>query len=102
MTSQNSPCCCRSLKARNVDAIIVIGYPAALAAKSTGIPMVGAVGLGDPVETSLIESLAHPGGNITGISDVATTLSTKRLSLLKELSPTCKKWRCCGTRTISA
>ena len=49
------------------------------------------MGAGDPVETRLIESLAHPGGNITGISDVATTLTTKRLSLLKELSPKLQK-----------
>ncbi len=79
------------LKARDVDAIIVTGYPAALAAKSVGVPTVGANGLGDPVETRLIDSLAHPGGNITGISDVATTLTTKRLSLLKELSPKLQK-----------
>jgi putative tryptophan/tyrosine transport system substrate-binding protein len=79
------------LKAREVDAIIVIGYPAALAAKSTGIPTVGANGLGDPVETKLIDSLAHPGGNITGISDVAATLTTKRLSLLKQMSPKLQK-----------
>jgi putative ABC transport system substrate-binding protein len=79
------------LKARDVDAMIVVGYPAALAAKSSGIPTVGAVGLGDPVETRMIESLAHPGGNITGISDVATELTTKRLSLLKEMSPKLQK-----------
>ena len=79
------------LKARDVDAIIVTGYRAALAAKSTGIPTVGAFGLGDPVETRLIDSLAHPGGNITGISDVAATLTTKRLSLLKEMSPKLRK-----------
>jgi putative tryptophan/tyrosine transport system substrate-binding protein len=79
------------LKARDVDAIIVVGYPAALAAKSTGIATVGANGLGDPVETRLIDSLAHPGGNITGISDVATSLTTKRLSLLKEMSPKLRK-----------
>jgi putative ABC transport system substrate-binding protein len=79
------------LMARDVDAIIVAGYPAALAAKSTGIPTVGANGLGDPVETGLIDSLAHPGGNITGISDVAATLTTKRLSLLKEMSPKLQK-----------
>jgi putative ABC transport system substrate-binding protein len=79
------------LKARDVDAIVVVGYPAALAAKSTGIPTVGANGLGDPVETRLIDSLAHPGGNITGISDVATTLTTKRLSLLKQMSPKLQK-----------
>lgn len=79
------------LKARGVDVVMVVGYPAALAAKSTGIPTVGANGLGDPVETKLIESLAHPGGNITGISDVAATLTTKRLSLLKEMSPGLQK-----------
>jgi putative ABC transport system substrate-binding protein len=81
----------QELKARNVDAIVVVGYPLALAGKSMGIPLVGALGLGDPVATGLIESLAHPGGNITGISDTAATLSTKRLSLLKALSPSLKK-----------
>jgi ABC-type uncharacterized transport system substrate-binding protein len=85
------PVLLQELKARDVDAVIVVGYPAALAAKSTGIPMVGALGLGDPVETRLIDSLAHPGGNITGISDVATALTTKRLSLLKEISPRLRK-----------
>lgn len=75
------------LKAKSVDAIVIIGYPTALAAKTAGIPTVAASGIGDPVETRLIESLAHPGGNITGISDVAATLSAKRLSLLKEMSP---------------
>jgi putative ABC transport system substrate-binding protein len=96
------PALLQELKTRDVDAIIVVGYPAALAAKSSGIPIVGANGLGDPIETGMIESLAHPGGNITGISDVATTLTTKRLSLLKELSPNSRRWRCSGTRMISA
>jgi putative ABC transport system substrate-binding protein len=85
------PSLLEELKALHVDAIMVVGYPAALAAKSTGIPTVGANGLGDPVETKLIESLAHPGGNLTGISDVAATLTTKRLSLLKEMSPKLQK-----------
>jgi putative ABC transport system substrate-binding protein len=79
------------LKARGVDAIIVIGYRTALAAKPTGIPTIGANGIGDPVETKLIDSLAHPGGNITGISDVAATLTSKRLQLLKEMTPNLKK-----------
>ena len=85
------PAMLQELKSRHVDAIIVIGYPVALATKPTGIPTIGALGLGDPVETRLINSLAHPGGNITGISDVATTLSTKRLQLLKEMSPQLQK-----------
>ena len=85
------PSLLQELKAANVDALVVTGYPAAVGAKSIGIPTVGAVGLGDPVETRLIDSLSHPGGNLTGISDVATTLSTKRLSLLKEMSPKLQK-----------
>jgi putative ABC transport system substrate-binding protein len=81
------PSALQELKSRGVDAIVIIGFPAALAAKSIGVPIVGAVGLGDPVATGLIESSAHPGGNITGISDVAAMLTTKRLSLLRQLSP---------------
>src|SRR5213078_2445080 len=51
------------------------------------IPTVLAGGAGDPVATGLVQSLAHPGGNVTGISDDAAMLSTKRLGLLKEISP---------------
>jgi ABC-type uncharacterized transport system substrate-binding protein len=80
-----------NLKANKVDVVVVSGYPTALAAKMAGVPTVVAVGAGDPVATGLVESLAHPGGNITGISDVAATLTTKRLSLLKEMSPKLQK-----------
>jgi putative ABC transport system substrate-binding protein len=76
-----------SMTAANVDAVVVVGYPTALAAKAIGIPTVIASGGGDPVATGLIDGLARPGGNITGISDIATTLSTKRLALLKQLLP---------------
>lgn len=75
------------LKAAKVDVIVVFGYPAAVAAKAAGLPTVVAFGVGDPVATGLVVNLARPEGNITGISDVATTLSTKRLGLLKELLP---------------
>jgi putative ABC transport system substrate-binding protein len=71
-------------KANKVDVIVAWGYPVVLAAKATGIPTVVGFGVGDPVATGLVESLARPAGNITGISDVATTLSTKRLGLLKD------------------
>jgi len=81
----------QDMKAHDVDVVVIVGYPCAVAAKSAGLPTVGAFGLGDPVETGLIQSQARPGGNITGISDVAATLTTKRLSLLKELSPKLKK-----------
>jgi len=75
------------LKARKVDVIVAWGFPVVAAAKASGLPTVVAFGIGDPVATGLVRNLAEPGGNVTGISDVATTLSTKRLSLLKELLP---------------
>ena len=77
----------QDFKASGIDALVTLGYPAALAAKAAGIPTVVAAGAGDPVATGLVASLARPGGTITGISDDATSLSTKRLSLLKELLP---------------
>ena len=67
------------------------GYPTAVALKAAGVPTVIAAGAGDPVATGLIDGLARPGGNITGISDVATTLTTKRLELLKEAAPKIRK-----------
>ena len=78
-------------KARNVDVIVVWGFPIVVAAKASGIPTVVAFGVGDPVATGLVKSLTQPGGNLTGISDVATELSTKRLGLLKELLPRLKR-----------
>lgn len=77
----------QELKAANVDAIVTVGYPAAAAVKALGIPVVIATGSGDPVQTGLVQSLPHPGGNVTGIADDSAMLSTKRLSLLKGLLP---------------
>jgi putative ABC transport system substrate-binding protein len=77
----------QELKAASVDAVVTVSYPAALAAKASGVATVLASGSGDPVATGLVETLPRPGGNVTGIADDASTLSTKRLSLLKEMSP---------------
>ncbi len=76
------------LVARHVDVIITQGYPAALAAKERAgnTPIVVTLS-GDPVATGLAASLAHPGGNITGVSEIAAELSAKRLALLKEAVP---------------
>jgi putative ABC transport system substrate-binding protein len=75
------------LRARKVDLIVAWGYPVIVATKAAGIPTVVAFGVGDPVATGLVNSLAQPGGVVTGISDAATTLSTKRLGLLQQLVP---------------
>jgi len=77
----------QGIKADGADAIIVSGYPVALACKFANVPTVAAFGVGDPVATKLIDGLARPGGNITGISDNATTLSTKRLTLIQQAVP---------------
>jgi putative tryptophan/tyrosine transport system substrate-binding protein len=78
--------------AASSDAVVVLGWPPANAMmKATGIPTVVAIGAGDPVATGLVASLARPGGNVTGISDNATTLSTKRLELLKQTKPNIRK-----------
>ena len=73
---------------RKVDVIIAAGTPgiaAARAATST-IPIVFTGG-GDLVAAGFIASLAHPGGNLTGISIFGRELHTKRLQLLTELIP---------------
>jgi putative tryptophan/tyrosine transport system substrate-binding protein len=67
--------------------IVIGGFPTALACKVANVPTVAYIGVGDPVATHLIDSLAHPGGNITGISDNATVLATKRLALIKQAVP---------------
>ncbi len=55
------------------------------ATKTIPIVMVGTGG--DPIETGLVESLAHPGGNVTGITTLSRELGGKRLELLKEAVP---------------
>ncbi len=71
-----------------VDVIVTRGTPAALAAKNaTGtIPIIMASS-GDPLATGLVASLAHPGGNVTGLSAYATEIQAKQLELLKEIAP---------------
>ena len=71
-----------------VDLIVVSGAPPALAAKkaTTTIPIVMA-SAGDPVGAGLVASLARPGGNVTGLSSLATELNTKRLEILKDAVP---------------
>jgi ABC-type uncharacterized transport system substrate-binding protein len=79
------------LAASKVDVIITFGYPAALVAKQKGTLPVAASGAGDPVSTGLVDGLARPGGNITGISDVSAELTPKRMQLLKQIAPGLKR-----------
>ena len=81
----------RDIAANKIDVVVAFGYPPAAAMKGTGIPTVVAFGAGDPVATGLVVSLARPAGNVTGISDNAITLSTKRLGLLKQAAPKIRK-----------
>lgn len=71
-----------------VDAIVVTGSQAAVAAKqaTATIPIVMA-GVGDPVGMGLIASLARPGGNVTGLSAAHGDISAKWLELLREVVP---------------
>ena len=73
-----------------VDIILVGGgYRAIQAAKNATktIPIVMMGSVADPVEAGLIESLAHPGGNVTGLTNLSLELGGKRLELLKEAVP---------------
>jgi putative ABC transport system substrate-binding protein len=71
-----------------VDLIVTPGGPTPLAAKkaTSTIPIV-MVGFADPVGAGLVASLARPGGNVTGLSNLGTELNTKRLEILKDAVP---------------
>jgi putative ABC transport system substrate-binding protein len=71
-----------------VDVIVARGTQATFAAKkaTSKIPIV-MTGSSDPVGTGLVRSLAHPGGNVTGMSIVAPELAQKRLELLRRVVP---------------
>jgi len=72
----------------NVDVIVSASAPAAAVVKeaTTSIPIVLASSF-YPVEAGIIKSLAHPGGNVTGVTHFTPELMMKRVQLLKELLP---------------
>ena len=71
-----------------VDLILVTGSPAGAAAKkaTTSVPIVITSSV-DPVGEGLVASLARPGGNVTGFTNIGSALAGKRLELLKETVP---------------
>jgi putative ABC transport system substrate-binding protein len=70
------------------DLLVAVSRPAAMAAQraTTTIPIVFSV-VPDPVGDKLVQSLARPGNNITGLSNMALDLSAKRIELLKDMVP---------------
>jgi putative tryptophan/tyrosine transport system substrate-binding protein len=73
----------------NVDVAIAVTLAGAIALKqiTNTVPIVF-VAIPDPVGSGLVNSLAHPGGNLTGLSIIGADISGKRLSLFKEAVPT--------------
>jgi putative ABC transport system substrate-binding protein len=82
------PALAAELVALHPDVIFAWGGMAGSTAKAATetIPIV-VMSIGDPVGTGLVKSLARPGGNVTGVTEVSTELSGKRLEILKEVVP---------------
>jgi len=86
------PALAEALVADGAVVIVARSYPAARAAKNatSAIPIVIEYA-GEPVETGLAASLARPSGNVTGLSDMSSELSAKRLELLRLVVPDMKR-----------
>jgi ABC-type uncharacterized transport system substrate-binding protein len=82
------PSLAAELAALKLDLLLVSATPAALAAKkATGTIPIVMTSVGDPVGTGLVDSLARPGGNLTGNTTITGEMAGKRLELLKQLVP---------------
>jgi putative ABC transport system substrate-binding protein len=86
------PALAQQLLAWQPDVIVTNLTPATLAAHraTRSIPVVMA-GSGDPVATGLVQSLARPGGNVTGVAALGPELAAKNVELLRELRPDLKR-----------
>jgi putative ABC transport system substrate-binding protein len=82
----------KDLVEQRADVIVAVTQRAAMELRraTSAIPVVLVIGV-NPVGSGLIESLANPGGNLTGLSIMTTDTSGKRLGLLKEAVPTLKR-----------
>jgi putative ABC transport system substrate-binding protein len=87
---ERAPKLAAELVSLNCDVIVVFGgYPWIRAVMDTTktIPIVMTGGGVDPVDSGVIKSLARPGGNVTGITNLGTNLASKRLEIFKEALP---------------
>jgi putative ABC transport system substrate-binding protein len=76
-----------------VDVLLTLGTPVTQVAQSvtSTVPIVG-IYAGDPVGTGLVESLSHPGSNLTVISANGPDTAAKRLELLHQIVPSAPAW----------
>ena len=86
------PTLARELLSWKPDVLLVSTTPGNLAVKTATatVPIV-MVSVADPIGVGLVASLAHPGGNITGVTNIGAELAGKRLEILKEIVPTASK-----------
>lgn len=87
------PAAARALLKSGSDILFTSGMNAAKVAQAatTTVPIVFAEVVADPVGVGLVQSIAKPGGNITGVTDLSDELGPKRLEILKEMLPGLKR-----------
>jgi putative ABC transport system substrate-binding protein len=98
------PVLANELVGLKVDVLVTGGGNGALALKNatSTIPIVFFGAVSEPVASGLVDSLARPGRNITGFTNIAEDLIGKRLELLKETIPSSPTLPCCGIQKIQA
>ena len=86
------PALARELIDAKVEVIVAINTPGAQAAinATKTIPIIMTL-VGDPIGSGFVTNMAKPGGNVTGLSNMAAELSGKRISILRELVPGAKR-----------
>ncbi|MES3013561.1 MAG: ABC transporter substrate-binding protein [Pseudomonadota bacterium] len=86
------PALAAELLARNPDVLVAVGPAAPFAAAATKTVPLVAIAVNDPVRMGLAQTMARPGGNVTGVSSWGIELIAKRLQLLKELAPAARRF----------
>ena len=81
------PALASELVAKKVDVIVTVGSGVAAAKQATTTIPVVMRSTSDPVAAGFVDSLARPGGNITGVTSISSDLHQKRLELLAQLGP---------------